>query len=290
MSDDAFLAGVQGLVGGFQRASQAKLDRDQREKMLDAELRLKGLIKTKDPLTGEDAYAEDPAFREQKNYEQDVDFYKAGLIPTRDEGGRITGAGVNKEYFEAKSNADPMTGLVKSLTVDRMKTEKEEKARGTEGERKAATYAKRTKEANDVFEGLTESGYNRADIKEGVKSAYSKINPTAKGENLGKQEQAERNFVNSILRRESGAVISPSEFESAEKQYFPRVGDTPEVLAQKKQNRMTAIEGLKQEAGRAYDYQEKSGLIKEKVSGNKPKRIMQNGVEYILNEQTGQYE
>ncbi len=44
-------------------------------------------------------------------------------------------------------------------------------------------------------------------------------------------EQAERNFVNAVLRRESGAAISPEEFVSAEKQYFAQRGDGDAVLA-----------------------------------------------------------
>tara|TARA_R110000851_G_scaffold96172_1_gene208666 strand:- start:6283 stop:6534 length:252 start_codon:yes stop_codon:yes gene_type:complete len=34
-------------------------------------------------------------------------------------------------------------------------------------------------------------------------------------------EQAQRNFVNAVLRQESGAAIADSEFASAAKQYFP---------------------------------------------------------------------
>jgi hypothetical protein len=36
------------------------------------------------------------------------------------------------------------------------------------------------------------------------------------------QKQAEQNFINAILRKESGAAISPSEYKNAEKQYFPQ--------------------------------------------------------------------
>jgi hypothetical protein len=67
-----------------------------------------------------------------------------------------------------------------------------------------------------------------------------------------KAEQAQRNFVNAILRQESGAVISPSEFDNAKKQYFPQPGDTPEVIAQKAANRKTAINGLSRSAGPSY--------------------------------------
>ncbi len=72
-------------------------------------------------------------------------------------------------------------------------------------------------------------------------------------ETLKKANQAERNFVNATLRRESGAAISNSEFANAEKQYFPRYGDTPEVLAQKAQNRKRQIEGFRLESAGAWN-------------------------------------
>ena len=70
--------------------------------------------------------------------------------------------------------------------------------------------------------------------------------------NQQRVEQAQRNFVNAVLRQESGAVISDQEFENARKQYFPQPGDKPEVIAQKRQNRKTAIEGFKRIAGPAW--------------------------------------
>jgi hypothetical protein len=66
-------------------------------------------------------------------------------------------------------------------------------------------------------------------------------------------EQAQRDFINAILRRESGAAIAASEFESARKQYFPQPGDSPQVLEQKKQNRLNAIKGVARSAGPAYE-------------------------------------
>ena len=66
-------------------------------------------------------------------------------------------------------------------------------------------------------------------------------------------EQAQRNFVNAVLRQESGAVISEQEFENAKKQYFPQPGDKKEVIEQKRKNRMLAIQGFKKIAGPAWD-------------------------------------
>lgn len=57
-------------------------------------------------------------------------------------------------------------------------------------------------------------------------------------------QQAQRDFVNAVLRKESGAAISQGEFDSAAKQYFPQRGDSPQVIAQKAANRQAEIQGL----------------------------------------------
>lgn len=61
--------------------------------------------------------------------------------------------------------------------------------------------------------------------------------------------QAKRDFINAVLRQESGAVISPEEFANAEQQYFPQPGDSADVIAQKRQNRNNAILGFKVRSG-----------------------------------------
>ncbi len=62
-------------------------------------------------------------------------------------------------------------------------------------------------------------------------------------------EQAQRNFVNAVLRQDSGAAINAGEWANAQRQYFPQPNDKPAVLAQKARNRATAIEALKVGAG-----------------------------------------
>lgn len=69
------------------------------------------------------------------------------------------------------------------------------------------------------------------------------------GQNAQKFTQAKRDFINAVLRQESGAVISPEEFANAEQQYFPQPGDGPEVIAQKRRNRENAISGFKIRSG-----------------------------------------
>lgn len=65
-------------------------------------------------------------------------------------------------------------------------------------------------------------------------------------------DQAARDFINATLRRESGAAINASEFDNAYKQYLPRPGDSPEVLAQKQRNRQTTIAGIAGGGGQSY--------------------------------------
>lgn len=132
-----------------------------------------------------------------------------------------------------------------------------EKITGTQ--RVAAGFASRTEQANEVidevggqFTGVTSRGAGL--LPQGLKSSDRQ-----------RFEQAERNFVNAILRRESGAAISATEFDSATIQYFPRPGDSKEVLAQKKRNRITVQKSLELEAGPAFK-QLKSSLPKTTVN------------------------
>jgi hypothetical protein len=67
-------------------------------------------------------------------------------------------------------------------------------------------------------------------------------------ENYLKFDQAKRDFINAVLRRESGAVISDQEFANAEQQYFPQPGEPPALIEQKRQNRLNAIKGIERAA------------------------------------------
>lgn len=162
---------------------------------------------------------------------------------------------------------------------------------------KAGVFAKRMGQAEDVFGKLEADGYNRADKLSG---AAATILPGAmQGDNTKKQEQAERNFVNALLRRESGSAISSEEFSSAEQQYFPRAGDSADLIEQKRQNRELATQGMTAEAGNAMAQikMPEARPVKGGGSGtataapaSKPKTVIQNGHTYNLNEKTGEYE
>lgn len=80
-----------------------------------------------------------------------------------------------------------------------------------------------------------------------------------KSENRQVFEQAERNFINATLRRESGAAIADSEFDSARQQYIPQPGDSAGVLASKKQNRQRIQQQLQAEGAGALDQMGQTG-------------------------------
>jgi hypothetical protein len=112
----------------------------------------------------------------------------------------------------------------------------------TEFQGKSLTFGTRAAEAHNILNGL-EGTYNT------LSANYlpSFVN-SSEGQ---KAKQAQDNFVNAVLRQESGAAINASEFENARKQYFPQPGDTQAVLDQKRQNRETVIKGFSRQAGPA---------------------------------------
>jgi hypothetical protein len=122
----------------------------------------------------------------------------------------------------------------------------------TEGQAKALNFATRMSSANKTLAELEKEGRtistpgSRAGY--GVGAAVNVFN-TEKGQQL---DQAKRDFVNAVLRRESGAVIADSEFNNADKQYFPQIGDSESVIRQKARNREIAIQGVKADVPKGY--------------------------------------
>lgn len=167
----------------------------------------------------------------------------------------------------------------------------------------AAGYVKRMEDADANFKALMARGFDPSSFKAQAESAFPGFAEGLKSEEQKLYENNVRNFGSAILRKQSGAAISASEFADTAKNYFPQAGDTPEVIAQKEQNRAQAIAALRAEGGKAYKKiapvakpkgKLKTGLVNEgRVAAPaqaKPKTVIQNGVTYTLNPQTGEYE
>lgn len=122
----------------------------------------------------------------------------------------------------------------------------------TEVQGKAVMFGTRAAQAHNI---LDEVGPDYKPVvvatmhgAEPIPGANMAVNAAA-GPNEQKVAQAQRNFINAVLRQESGAAINQSEFNNARIQYFPQPGDKPEVIAQKKANRELAIQGFGTIAG-----------------------------------------
>lgn len=117
---------------------------------------------------------------------------------------------------------------------------------------KVAGFVKRAEQAEDTLNQLLQSGYDPTTAGADIQGRALFPGILQSGEYKG-FDQASRNFISAVLRRESGAAISDQEYANERAKYFPMPGDDKDVLAQKAAARAQAMAGLKAEAGGAYD-------------------------------------
>jgi len=160
------------------------------------------------------------------------------------------------------------------LRLDREKFEFEKSKEGTkplnETQSNAVAFGARAMEANRIAtdlenKGVTNIGKVRSFVGGVVgtapfvgekleQTAISAFNPLPEalgGPSAEQQQtaQARRNFISAVLRKESGAAISPKEYADEEKKYFPEIGDTDANIKQKQDARRLAIKALEAQAG-----------------------------------------
>lgn len=120
----------------------------------------------------------------------------------------------------------------------------------TEAQSQSSGFASRVVASNQIFDKLS----SRITKLSPAKYKLERLKPNfLKSAEVQQQEQAERDFINAVLRRESGAAISESEFENARLQYFLQPGDSKQVLEQKRQNRKRVEQSLINAAGPAWE-------------------------------------
>jgi hypothetical protein len=159
----------------------------------------------------------------------------------------------------------------------------------TEAQGNATAFGMRMKESNQLIndlekKGVTNTGVVRSTIggivgmtpfvgekmQQGVQSAMNVL-PSALGGPSGEQQQvdaARKNFITAVLRKESGAAISPTEFYTEAQKYFPQPGDSNETIAQKRNARETAIKAMEIQAGPGKRQIEQMGALKKVVNFN----------------------
>lgn len=140
----------------------------------------------------------------------------------------------------------------------------------TESQGNATAFGMRMKESHDLLKKLETAGERNTGIVSGaVKSVVGltpfigdklsdmtgdvfNVLPSIVGGLSSEQQQVQNariNFITAVLRKESGASISPAEFTQAEKLYFPKPGESDTVVKQKQRARDLAIEAMRIQAG-----------------------------------------
>ena len=112
-----------------------------------------------------------------------------------------------------------------------------------------AGYARRVEESESDLQQLKKEGF---DPTRQYRSLTNMLPNGLQSDQAQRYDQAQRNFVNAVMRPESGAAISESEFDNARKQYFPQPGDSANVVMQKEANRAAKLASLKASSGPAY--------------------------------------
>jgi hypothetical protein len=179
----------------------------------------------------------------------------AGQVVERDDGTFLIDTRTGQARPVTVQGGEPLMGGGKPLTE-------------TQGN--AVSFGARAVEANRIAtdlekQGVTNTGVIRTvaggvlggapivgdKLEQSVRSTFNVLPTYLGGPNPEQQQndQARRDFVSAVLRKESGAAISASEYANEEKKYFPQLGDSDAVIKQKQNSRLKAIEGLKSQAG-----------------------------------------
>ena len=134
----------------------------------------------------------------------------------------------------------------------------EEAPKFNNDEKLAGAFTNRMIESTSTFENVTAGGYDPANMRD---FAASKLPLAIRASSLSDSGQqylaAKMNFITAVLRKESGAAISDTEFSNEDLKYFPQPGESAAVIEQKRVARKTAIESMKAQSGGAFAYMQK---------------------------------
>ena len=159
----------------------------------------------------------------------------------------------------------------------------------TESQGNSTGFGIRAKEANQIAKDLENKGikvpgttstvvsgiagmtpFVGDKYAESAKSLFNVLPEFAGGLSPEQQQnaQARKNFVSAVLRKESGAAISPQEYSNEERKYFPQLGDSDAVIKQKQSARDSAIKALEMQAGPGARFIREAGAPKKVVNFN----------------------
>jgi len=158
----------------------------------------------------------------------------------------------------------------------------------TEAQSKDAVYATR---AEGALGTLNKFGNALTNFGESAAAGAGTVGNYLKSPEYQQAEQAGREFLQAILRKDTGAAITASEMDSYGKTYLPGPGDGPEVLAQKQQSRQRALEALKAGMTPQAILNQERALKKTEAASPMPEGTSTApGKPLIYNPETGEFE
>lgn len=125
---------------------------------------------------------------------------------------------------------------------------------------KASGFVPRLEDANKIMNepGVAASSQS---LKDRALDYVPLVGRFFQSEDFKRLSDAEKDMVTAVLRDESGATIQDSEFVRDAEKYFPRYGDTPQIIADKANRRRIQIESMKRKAGPALQESAPSGGV-----------------------------
>lgn len=123
----------------------------------------------------------------------------------------------------------------------------------TEAQSKSLGFGRRAMLADQLVNQVSaDPNVDVSSLKTQLKAALPKWMGGIKDQNEQTLATAKASFVASVLRKESGAAVTPDEFAAYDKIYFPQPGDSPQTLRDKQVLRQNFIDTEKLSAGAAW--------------------------------------
>jgi hypothetical protein len=115
----------------------------------------------------------------------------------------------------------------------------------TEGQSKDTVFVTRAAGALPILDEFENSLTGQEGVIGNTVGQLPVVGNFMKTEGYQKAEQAGLEFLQAVLRKDTGAAITTAEQNEYGRVYLPYPGDSPDVLAQKKQSRLRAVEAIK---------------------------------------------
>ncbi|WP_201271719.1 hypothetical protein [Sinorhizobium meliloti] len=185
-----------------------------------------------DPRTGQVVYQGQPKAPAKPSAVQEYEYAKEQGFP-----------GTFQDWEASKKGGmslqvDPATGAVSFQQGGNIKPM-------TEAQSKDAVFSTRAAGALPLIDQFGDALTGMEGTLGGTVGQLPVVGNFAKTEAFQQAEQAGKEFLQAILRKDTGAAITSEETTEYGSVYLPRPGDSPQLLQQKKASRLRALEAIK---------------------------------------------